>query len=463
MVYILGFVILIYFMLAIISRQHFSKYKGKGATAVFWAMGHTIYIRFVNKKLQQEIGDSIRKTRVESPAKIKELTREKTVHLISICLMAFVGMLVATSAIYYKEKNVVDNSDNIIERADYNEEAREQQVYIDVDGESITVPLTVQAVEYTEEEFYREARLAFEELTVILPGDNQNLNNVETDLVLPDEINGFKIHWYISNPDVVRYNGKIDSSLAEETTVYITARIEYKELSCEECYTATVIPVRHDSQSYLIEQELISIEKANATQKEFEIPGQINGAKVRIKKDNSKKVFLLLPLTLVFLVLLVARGRNELREAVKKRDSELMYQFPLFVNRMYLYIGAGLTIKNAFIKTATKGEDLLSKEIKYTIHTIEHGEEESFAYEELATRLGLPAYTRLVNHLAQNLRMGTKDLLAIMENEVVLASEQRKESAKQKGEEASTKLLFPMILLMFVVMLTVIVPAIYSF
>ena len=44
MVYILGFVILIYFMLAIISRQHFSKYKGKGATAVFWAMVHTIYI-----------------------------------------------------------------------------------------------------------------------------------------------------------------------------------------------------------------------------------------------------------------------------------------------------------------------------------------------------------------------------------------------------------------------------------
>ena len=68
-----------------------------------------------------------------------------------------------------------------------------------------------------------------------------------------------------------------------------------------------------------------------------------------------------------------------------------------------------------------------------------------------------------MGHISQNLRMGTKDLLKLMEDEVRTSLELKKEYTRRKGEEASTKLLFPMIILLATVMIIIIVPAIVTF
>ena len=65
--------------------------------------------------------------------------------------------------------------------------------------------------------------------------------------------------------------------------------------------------------------------------------------------------------------------------------------------------------------------------------------------------------------VVQNLSMGTKDLFTALEQEEHAALEHRKERAKQLGETASTKLLFPMLLLLVTVMLILLVPAVLSF
>ena len=55
--------------------------------------------------------------------------------------------------------------------------------------------------------------------------------------------------------------------------------------------------------------------------------------------------------------------------------------------------------------------------------------------------------------------MGTKDLRKLMVQEIQQVLEKRRELAKKKGEEASTKLLFPMILLLVLVMVMIVYPA----
>ena len=65
--------------------------------------------------------------------------------------------------------------------------------------------------------------------------------------------------------------------------------------------------------------------------------------------------------------------------------------------------------------------------------------------------------------LSQNVKKGTRDLLLMMESEEQSALQVRKEIARKKGEEAGTKLLFPMMILLGVVMLIVILPAVISF
>lgn len=80
-------------------------------------------------------------------------------------------------------------------------------------------------------------------------------------------------------------------------------------------------------------------------------------------------------------------------------------------------------------------------------------------YEQLGRRLELPEYYQLLQHISQHIRMGTKDLRNLMEQEMQQVLEKRRELAKKKGEEASTKLLFPMILLLVLVMVMIVYPA----
>ena len=54
-------------------------------------------------------------------------------------------------------------------------------------------------------------------------------------------------------------------------------------------------------------------------------------------------------------------------------------------------------------------------------------------------------------------------MVYLLENETKEAFELRKQMALQKGEEASTKLLVPMIMMLVIVMIIIMFPAVSSF
>ena len=68
-------------------------------------------------------------------------------------------------------------------------------------------------------------------------------------------------------------------------------------------------------------------------------------------------------------------------------------------------------------------------------------------------------YIRFGALLSQNLRRGTKGLTDLLKMEAIQAFEERKTQARKLGEEAGTKLLLPMFLMLTVVLIIVIVPA----
>ena len=74
-------------------------------------------------------------------------------------------------------------------------------------------------------------------------------------------------------------------------------------------------------------------------------------------------------------------------------------------------------------------------------------------------RIAIPSITRFTSLLSQNLRKGSTDLTALLNEEAKIAFDERKRRARIKGEEAGTKLLLPMMMLMIVVMVLIMVPA----
>ncbi len=94
---------------------------------------------------------------------------------------------------------------------------------------------------------------------------------------------------------------------------------------------------------------------------------------------------------------------------------------------------------------------------------LQAGISESRAYEMWAARTGLQDCARLSAMLAQNLKKGNAALLSRLKEEGDKALQEDLNLRRKKGEEAGTRLLVPMIMMMAIVMVLVMIPALQRF
>ena len=74
----------------------------------------------------------------------------------------------------------------------------------------------------------------------------------------------------------------------------------------------------------------------------------------------------------------------------------------------------------------------------------------------------IAVYKKFGTILSQNLRKGSRGITDLLGREAEEAFEDRKNLARKLGEEAGTKLMIPMFLMLIVVFAIVIVPAFFS-
>ena len=77
-------------------------------------------------------------------------------------------------------------------------------------------------------------------------------------------------------------------------------------------------------------------------------------------------------------------------------------------------------------------------------------------------RCGLASYRKFGSMLSQNLRKGTKGMADLLKKEAADAFEDRKNRARKLGEEAGTKLLGPMFMMLAVVIVIIVIPAFFT-
>ena len=200
------------------------------------------------------------------------------------------------------------------------------------------------------------------------------------------------------------------------------------------------------------------------------LPGQIGTEPVIWQEiiEDSSGYFLILVL-LAACALYWGKAR-ELDQRLEERKRELLLDYPELVNKLALYMGAGMTIRNAFLKM---GEDYkkqkerrkryVYEEVLMTCYELQVGRSETEAYDHFGKRCQLQPYIRLSALLSQNIRKGSNDLLRMLRQEADSAFAERKSLAKKLGEEAGTKLLLPMMMMLCVVMVIIMIPAYFSF
>ena len=150
----------------------------------------------------------------------------------------------------------------------------------------------------------------------------------------------------------------------------------------------------------------------------------------------------------------------------------MILEYPAFVSRLVLYMGSGMSVRailskfseeyKAHVKEGGK-RSFLYEEISKSCHELESGVPEINVYERLGVRCGSQQYARLVTLLAQNLKKGNSEMMTLLREESDKATLERMSYARKLGEEAGTKLLVPMIMMLLIVMVVIMVPAYLSF
>ena len=210
-----------------------------------------------------------------------------------------------------------------------------------------------------------------------------------------------------------------------------------------------------------VEDALFQLEQETRTDEALVLPEQLGEVGISLQKQEHGQAMTWVIFGIVLAAALPVWLYAKWKEERKKRNNVLMELYPSFVNRLWLLLGSGMTVQTGIRQILSEMEKdwLLRRELEYAMHQLDTGSEESCVYEQLGRRLELPEYYQLLQHISQYIRMGTKDLRNLMEQELQPALEKRRELAKKIGEEASTKLLFPMILLLVLVMVMIVYPA----
>lgn len=359
----------------------------------------------------------------------------------------------------------------LVERNAYGEGSREETLY-DEEGEEIH--FSVEPQEYTEEELKEAFSEGFRWARKEMLGENSSAMEIRSDLNLVTELpGGFTAEWISENPDLVSTDGTIyNESMKEEEEVKVclSLLLYYKEeMQMEDIYLLVKGPHLSDKEKILqkVRETIADLEEKTRGESSFSIPADIEGVTLLKRAPINPAGFLLLAIPLLILPYWKKKSRE--KEQREQRRKELLEEYPIVVNKLSLYLGAGLNLRMSFqsllenISTSKSPRVYLEQELVILTNQWKAGVSERQAYEAFGRRIGETCYIRLTALLVQNYQKGNEGLLKVLNDEEESAFRERLERVRKEGEEAGTKLLFPMLLLLIVVMCMIMAPAVIQF
>lgn len=395
-----------------------------------------------------------------------------------------------------------------------------QYITLEVSGltEDTSVPLdiTVSPKRYTEEEANAVFREIYDQLEELVVAEGESFANLQHDLRLMTKLPkyGVQLSWdfypeldpalsagSVTQDEARAYYRKYrhlmdsDGTLHNETLAPGTVVTGYLSLimSTDIVPTSTdgetkYLKTQYHSAPYRIyvgivpralsryESLLLQLQQAITTEDEgslgenmLSLPTEIDGQRIYYSEHEDRS-YLLLPLLGVIAAMAIYMRQGQARRTEKKqREALLMLDYSELVSKLMVYIGAGLTVRNALetisqhfdalIARGIKEDRPLYQELRTMVIQFRRNMPESEIYLSFGRRVNLKPYTKLVSLIEQNRMNGARNLRAMLELEMEDAFEQRKTTARRLGEEAGTKLLLPLFIMLGIVMIIVIVPA----
>lgn len=368
------------------------------------------------------------------------------------------------------------SGENVLTRNTYGGGSKIESYEVTVEGELEDEPLVIEVEEreYDSLQIQENFGRMMEELDSVILGENESCDRVEKDLNLVESLEGYpvNIRWELDDYEVLDADGHIlpEQTKPEGTLVEVRGTLSYGSEEAVYVTHVMVYPETKTGTEKWIEKisEIVRQAEEDTRQEEtFSLPESIDGKEIQWQKKADMRGYYVLLLGIVCCAVLVWKTKQDEKEAGRKREIQMIRDYPDIISKFTLLLSTGMTVKQVWAKIVRsyeqqKGERAAYEEMRVTYREMQSGISEVEAYERFGKRCGITLYMKFGALLSQNIRKGNKGLTELLKMESIQAFENRKSVAKRQGEEASTKLMMPMFGMLAVVMVMVIVPAFLS-
>lgn len=282
-----------------------------------------------------------------------------------------------------------------------------------------------------------------------------------------------KASWSFHPFGVIGEDGKINQKKLETEETIIQAQVELRCGNYEKIYQFPFSIKKPE----LLDEELVlqeiekNLEKQIAAEgsKELELPSEINGHSLRWSEEKEYLTPQIILLETLAIILFKVFTNRKQKAEEKKKLQEMEREYADIVCQLGLLLGAGMTTKQAWNRIAMqyifkrKNHLVEEKSVYEAIlrmnGRLAEGVGERMAYQQFREEIPASCYHKLIRILLGNLETGARGVVVRLEEESRLAFEQKIILEKKRGEEASTKMLGPLMFMLIIVMAIIIIPA----
>lgn len=409
---------------------------------------------YIQEKIKQQIGTEVK---------------------VAVLLISLLVISIAGTVIYsLTQENTIK-----IERNAAGGGESSEQLEIISDGKEYEYQLPVSEELYTEKEKKQAFQDAFSYLEEQMLAKNHSLEEVRSDLVFMWEVPGspMEVQWEFEDEDLIDMEGKVwneDLTRGSKIT-HVKAILTYQNTTEEKVYTIIVCPKKLTKTQKAAEaawKKIKELEKNSRTSKWIEIPTSILNVQVSGGKQRNPWMIAAVMIIILFPIFIARQWESEKKQLEEiKNESELEYSNILW--QFILLLEAGLTISSAWKKIVMDYEKkknqmktarcYVYEQMAYVYHRMELGESQERAFGVFSKRMSMKSYSKLMTLFLQNLTKGSKNMLDILKSEEQEAFINRCEQAKRMGEEADTKLLLPMGVMLLNILILLMIPAFLQF
>lgn len=303
---------------------------------------------------------------------------------------------------------------------------------------------------------------------------NKSVNQIRGNIKLKRYYQKEKVRadWNIKTP-IILYTGEVKNGrLKKPKVVNLEVTLSCKGYSEIYSFYVKILPAdikNKDEASKIINETIENIDEKSKDKSYFYLPKIINGERIRWKIESSNKGIVISLMGILILIMYPFIDIEKKKREERNRQENLSKDYPRIVERLSLYVSAGMSTRSAFkeISKMYCNYNIKEKERHVGFNLIyvankdmENGVHEVEAYRKIGKLSNHKDFRKLSLTLTENVRRGSKRIKELLENEAVYAENKEMNMLKKKGELISTKLMFPLMGMLFVILLILIVPAV---